>query len=102
MNVVLSPEALDDLERIAERIAANNPRRAATFAAELRAKCLTLPGMPEAFPVVGEYEGVSIRRRIHNDYLIFYRLRSESIVVWRVVHGARDYFELLGLAPGDK
>jgi len=97
MKVDLSPEALADLQQIARTIAVDNPRRAATFVAELKAKFITLAATPEAFPVVGYYGGVDIGRRVHNNYLIFYRLRADSIVVWRVLHGARDYVELLGL-----
>jgi plasmid stabilization system protein ParE len=32
-----------------------------------------------------------IRRRVHGNYLIFYRVREELVEVVHVLHGARDY-----------
>jgi len=101
MKVVLSPEAIEDLEQIAQTIAADNPRRAATFVAELKQKCLALSAAPKAFPVVGFYRRAGVRRRVYNHYLIFYRLRADRIVIWRILHGARNHADLLGLPPQD-
>jgi plasmid stabilization system protein ParE len=55
-------------------------------------------GMPEAFPVVGQSHGVSVRRRVHGNYLILYRLRPDTVFIQRVVHGARDHAKLLRLS----
>lgn len=49
-RLLLSPRAAADLEEIAEYIARDNPRRAATFVAELEAKCRAVAETPEFYP----------------------------------------------------
>ncbi|WP_347968191.1 type II toxin-antitoxin system RelE/ParE family toxin [Mesorhizobium sp. CC13] len=38
--------------------------------------------------------GNDIRRRVHRDYLIFYRVNAERIEILRILHGAMDYERL--------
>ena len=45
------------------------------------------------------YERFGIRRCVHGDYLIFYRLQLEQIEVIHVLQGARDIEALLFQAP---
>lgn len=52
MKVLLTAEAESDLERIADYIAQDNPRRALSFIEELREKCLGLSEMPLTFPLL--------------------------------------------------
>lgn len=95
MIVHLSAEAEEDLERIADYIALDNPARAISFLQELRGKCLALADMPERFPLVPRYEASGVRRRGHGNYLIFYRVESEKVVIVHVLHGAQDYSAIL-------
>lgn len=95
MIVRLTQEAEDDLEAIGDRIAADDPRRAASFVAELRHDCEGLDPYPERFPLVPRYEAHGIRRRVHGKYLLFYRMAEEEVVVLHVLHGAMDYESLL-------
>ena len=95
MRVVISRSAVADLEAIADWIAADNPERAAAFAALLRERCLQLGEMPRAFPLVPRYEPRGIRRRPVGDYFIFYRVADRVVVVLRGLHGARDYEAIL-------
>lgn len=95
MKVVLTDEALADLEAIADYIARDNPSRARSFVAELLAKARGLADMPEAFPLVPRYASLGIRRRVHGNYLIFYRADPARITVIHILHGARDYAALL-------
>lgn len=62
---------------------------------ELRKHCEALSDMPRRFPLVPRYENAGIRRRIHRDYLIFYRILSDTIEIIHVLHGARDYEQIL-------
>lgn len=48
MKVVLSERAIDDLIAIGAYIGRDNPARAASFVAELEARCMTLGDMPRA------------------------------------------------------
>lgn len=95
MIVYLSAEAEFDLEAIADHIARDNPRRALTFISELREKCLGLGDLPERFPLVPRYEAAGVRRRVHGSYLIFYRIEANTVVILHVLHGARDYDDVL-------
>ena len=91
MRVVITDVAKADLVEIGEFIRPHNP----TFVDELLDRCGTLADMPNAFPLVPRYERHGIRRCVHRDYLIFYRVIEDLIVVIHILHGARDYEVLL-------
>ena len=95
MIVELSAEAEVDLENIGDRIALSDPVKAASFVREPRASCLGLGRFPKRFPLVARYEGSGVRHRVHGNYLIFYRVADERVVVIHILHGAMDYAPLL-------
>ncbi len=95
MIVVITNEATRDLEQIADAIALNSPARAVTFVRELRVSCESLGEFPRAYPLVPRYEDSGVRRRVHGNYLIFYRIGVETIDVLHVLHGAMEYAPLL-------
>ncbi len=89
MLVHLLPEAEEDLNNIFEYIAQRNRRRAASFIQELLAKAEALAHMPDAYPLIGRGD---VRRRLHGDYRILYRLKHDlgRIDVVRILHTAMD------------
>ncbi|MGE4321595.1 MAG: type II toxin-antitoxin system RelE/ParE family toxin [Sphingobium sp.] len=91
MIVHLTAEAEYDLEAIGDYIAGDNPARALIFLQELGTKCLGLADMPERFPLVPRYEAAGVRRRVHRDYLIFYRVEGEKVVIFHILHDAPNY-----------
>ena len=91
MKVHFTDEATNDLLRIGDYIARDNPLRALSFIDEMERECLALAASPKAFPVVPRYEKQGIRRKVHGNYLIFYRLDGEQVIVVHVLHGAMDY-----------
>ncbi|WP_400769598.1 type II toxin-antitoxin system RelE/ParE family toxin [Methylosinus sporium] len=95
MIVVIATRAEADLERIGERIAEESPQRAVSFVRELREICEGLGDMPKRFPLAPRFERAGIRRRVHGNYLIFYRIGRETVEVVHVLHGAMDYEPLL-------
>jgi plasmid stabilization system protein ParE len=95
MKLVLTDEARADLVRIADWIARDNPRRAVTFIDELEAHCAQIPKSPLAYPLVPGHEGNGLRRAVHGNYLIFYRVESGQVVVIHILHGARDFEAIL-------
>jgi toxin ParE1/3/4 len=95
MKVFLSAAALADLEEIGDGIARDNPTRALTFVHELREACEGLAESPERFAVVPRYKHLGIRRRVHGNYLIFYRVEINMVDVLHILHGARDYDAIL-------
>ncbi|HLP66507.1 MAG TPA: type II toxin-antitoxin system RelE/ParE family toxin [Rhizobium sp.] len=95
MTLEFSNEAENDFEQIADYIAQHNPRRALSLVRELRSKCEELVESPNGFGVVPRYERYGIRRRVHGNYLIFYRVENTKVVIVHVLHGATDYGAIL-------
>jgi plasmid stabilization system protein ParE len=93
--VHLTAAAESDLEGIGDYIAQDNPLRALSFVRELREKCLGLGDTPLAFPLVPRYEAHAVRRRVHGNYAIFYRVEAKRVLVLHVLHGAMDYSAIL-------
>jgi plasmid stabilization system protein ParE len=95
MIVVVAPAAEADLESIGDCIAAHKPARAVTSIRELRGQCLELGEIPEVFARVPRYERHDICRRVFGNYLIFYRIDADRIVVLHILNGAMDYEAVL-------
>jgi plasmid stabilization system protein ParE len=95
MIVLLADAAARDLEAIGDYIARDNPQRAVSFIRELREDCLGLAAFPERFPLVPRYEAQRIRRRVHGNYLIFYRVEADRIEVIHILNSAQDYEAIL-------
>ena len=88
MRLRFSLAAERDLEGIGDYLASDNPRRAPSFVAELRRQCRALLDFPNAAPAAPEL-GRGVRKLVCRDYLVFYLVQDEEIMVLRVVHGAR-------------
>lgn len=95
MILEFSNEAESDLEQLADYIARDNPWRALSFVRELRSKCEDPADNPNGFALVPRYEHHGIRRRVHGNYLIFYRVENAKVVIIHVLHGATDYGAIL-------
>lgn len=95
MRVFFTVAAEGDLEEIADHIAQDAPRRALSFVRELRQSALALADAPRAFRFVPRYARFGVRRRLHGNYLILYRIEGDRVDILRIIHGARDYERLL-------
>lgn len=91
MKVLLSSAAESDLEAIADHIAADSPSHALAFIRTLRAKCEDIANFPRRFPAVERYAREAVRRRVHGNYLIFYRIDADAITILRIINGAQDH-----------
>ncbi len=87
----MTEAALDDLIAIGWNIGINDPARAETFVDELYDRCQRLAAQPLAFPLLPNWEHKGIRRRSYGNYLIFYRVKSDTVEILHILHGARDY-----------
>jgi plasmid stabilization system protein ParE len=87
MKVALAQAAMADLIAIGRYIANDSPARAETFVDELEQKCLELASMLRAFPLVPNRRNKDVRRRVHGNYLIFYRVGPDQIDILHVLHG---------------
>ena len=94
MRCGFSPYAERDLEEIGDYIARDNPRRAISFIAELRERCLSIVQTPYGFPAREEL-GSGIRMATFGRYLIFYRVDEsmDKVRIERILHAARDIDE---------
>ncbi len=91
MKVVFSREANDDLERIAEYIARDNPIRAVSFINELVDAAIQITEAPQAFAPVSLYAQFGMRRKPYGSYSIFYKAEDNRVGIVRVLHSAQDY-----------
>ncbi|MEW6444480.1 MAG: type II toxin-antitoxin system RelE/ParE family toxin [Pseudomonadota bacterium] len=89
MRLVFTPLAEQDLEAIADYIAADSPVRALSFVRELRARCQGITLNPPGYRLRPEL-GDGIRSCAHGHYVIFFESDHDTVMVVRVMHGARD------------
>jgi toxin ParE1/3/4 len=88
MQVVFSPEAIEDLRHIRRYIAQDNPAAASRVAVQLVATCDRLNFMPyrgRPGPVPGMRELVSVR-----PYVIVCRVGAEIVEIVRIWHTAQS------------
>ncbi len=95
MKTIVTEAAWLDLRRIGLTISEHSMRRAETFVEELYDKCNDLQSMPYAFPLIRGAAQTGIRRRVHGNYLIFYRVTGESVEILHILHGAMDHEAIL-------
>lgn len=94
MTFRLSAAARQDLRDVRYYIARDNPRRAASFVAELRAVCKRIGEHPAGYPETDPPRR-GRRRAVHGDYLILYAATPRGADILRVLHAARDWPKLL-------
>lgn len=95
MKVVITGAAKRDLVGIGAYIRPDNPARAASFVQELLDHCQALAELPQRYPLVPRYEHHAIRRCVHGEYLIFYRVGTKAVEIVHILRGAQDYESLL-------
>jgi toxin ParE1/3/4 len=94
MPIELSRFVEPDLEAIADYIAQDNPERALSFLAEIRAKLVLIESNPLVYrlrPEIGEEARVAVVGR----YVILFRIIDDTIRIERIVFGGRDLPQLL-------
>jgi toxin ParE1/3/4 len=94
VKVFFTKPAEEDLETIGDWIAKDNPERAGSFVREMRQSCVDVGQWPLAHPLVVHRLNDDLRRKVHGNYLIFYRVWRDSVEIIHVLHGARDYGHL--------
>ena len=94
MTLRFREAALRDLEEIGDYIATDDPRRAASFVAELRAHCERLLPNPRIHPVRPSLPG-NVRIAPHGNHLIVYREIDDALEIVRILHGARNIEAML-------
>lgn len=97
MIVRVSGEARRDLRDIEAYANQQNLAWAARLMRGLKDRFLSLSDMPARYPFVPRYEDQQVRRCVHENYLIFYRIDMghDRVTVLHVLHGAMDYESVL-------
>ena len=90
-RIVWSRRALEDLEAIANYIAADSPAYAKAVVTKVIAQTRTLPQFPRAGRKVPEFDNDDVRELIVYSYRIIYQLRDNHVVVSAVIHGKRMF-----------
>jgi plasmid stabilization system protein ParE len=93
VKVIFSENAERDLEDIADWIARDNPERARSFVADLVRACKSIGRSPRSYPL--ESRDPTLRRRLYRSYLIFFDIGPKEVEVLHVIHGARDYVQIV-------
>jgi plasmid stabilization system protein ParE len=88
-EVVWLRAAFDDLDGIAEYIAADSPAYATVVVSKILAEARELAGFPQVGRCVPEWNRPDVRERIVYGYRLIYRIVDVLIIVLAVIHGSR-------------
>lgn len=100
-KVEWSITAGNDLEEIEDFIARDSVLHAVTFIDKIVDSVEKLHENPQIGRIVPEFNRSDLRELLFRGYRIVYLVRDDSLVVLRVVHGARDFSELIRKKPWD-
>lgn len=89
LEVKWSPEAIEDLESIAEYIARDSGNYARAVVTEILSVSRNIRESPLIGRVVPEVGDESIRERFIYSYRLVYRVESDLILIVAVIHGKR-------------
>jgi len=101
MLLLFTPLAEQDLESIAEYIAADNPLRAINFVREMRQQCQRIALNPPGYRLRPEL-GERIRSCAYGHSVMFFEASPREVTVVRVLHGARDVPAQFGAADENR
>lgn len=92
-RVILTGEALADLQAIAHFIRQHSPQNAETVADTILQAIDSLAAMPERFKLVGKSRkrGSPVHAMVVRPFIVYYRIDeiSKAVHVLNVTHGAR-------------
>jgi plasmid stabilization system protein ParE len=88
-RIVWSSRAAQDLDSIAEYIAADSPAYAGVVLKNIVSQTRILARFPQAGRKVPEFDDESLRELVVYSYRIIYRLQPEEALIVAVIHGKR-------------
>ena len=96
-SVRLLRPAEEDLTEIYEYIAAEDPSAAERLTLRIEKDLKALAKRPMLGPVPRDPDIAQLgyRHLVMGEYLAFYKIEGPQILVHRILHGARDYSEIL-------
>ncbi|MDX1410932.1 MAG: type II toxin-antitoxin system RelE/ParE family toxin [Nitrospirales bacterium] len=86
-----------DLEELLTYVAAENATAALTLADQIEKELLSLGAYPWLGKIPNDQSlaGMGYRVLVVENYLIFYKVVGKAVLVYRIIHGARDLPSLL-------
>ena len=98
-NIEYSKESQQDLIEIKQYIKYNlqEPEIAQKLISKIRKKISALIKNPEINAIIDEeiIKKLEIRKLIVDNYIVFYRIKSNNIQIVRVMYGRRNWINLL-------
>ncbi len=96
-SVRLLPIAEDDLDEIVDYISVENPRAAEKLLNHMVKNLEYLTTHPYLGKTPNEVDVARMGYRflVIENYLLFYTIEENTVLVHRVLHGARNYLDLL-------
>ena len=88
-RIVWTETAANDLEQIAEYIARDSPRYAASFIREARDAARSLAQFAQRGRLVPEFGDQNIRELLVGNYRLIYHLNPNVVSIIGLIHGAR-------------
>ena len=98
-NIEYSKESKEDLIGIKQYIKYNlqEPETANKLISKIRKSIKTLKENPEIYAIIDDdiIRKLEIRKLIVDNYIIFYRIKNDSIEIVRIMYGSRNWINLL-------
>jgi len=96
-NVLVLPIAREDIAEIYYYIALDNPDAALQVTDNIMDKIDNLGQFPNSYPLVsdGALAQKGYRMLVIDSYIAFFKVFEADVLVYRVLHGRRDYPQLL-------
>jgi plasmid stabilization system protein ParE len=92
VSIRWSPEARDDVDRLADFVAAYDSIRASEIERELSQAPKKLLQFPRRGPRLSEFDPREVREHRVGSYLLRYELAGTDIIVLRFFHAREDRF----------
>ncbi len=98
-NIEYSKESKGDLIRIKQYIKYNlqEPETVNKLISKIRKSIKTLKDNPEIYAIIDDeiIRKLEIRKLIVDNYILFYRIKEDSIEIIRIMYGRRNWMNLL-------
>ena len=98
-NIEYSKEAKEDLIRIKQYIKYNlqEPETPNKLISKIRISIKNLKDNPEIHVIIDDdiIRKLEIRKLIVENYIVFYRIKNDSIEIVRIMYGRRNWINLL-------
>ena len=98
-NIEYSKEAKEDLIGIKQYIKYNlqEPETANKLISKIRKSIKTLKENPEIYTIIDDdiIRKLEIRKLIVDNYIVFYRIKNDTIEIVRIMYGRKNWINLL-------